>query len=156
MGLIDKKPFDMEQPLANAKHELFCIELVRLTVDNEIRNKKARRISAYRSSFPENDNTSDSILDGRAKTILKRPDVSERIEYLFSLEDTGVENHMNWTRSKAEDYLLEIINDEDAKAGDRIKAITTLNVMRGVSEPSKDEGVKGDPISEFLKKFGGK
>jgi len=151
MSVIARKIVDFAEPLSNELHEAFCLEYLRLDIEQKVANKKARRIKAYRASFPEAYGVNDSLINSRATTLLKNRNVSERIKFLYEEEGTSVENEYTWTRSKSEDVLVSIVYNEESKDGDRIKAVNQLNVMRGIDSPvEKDKGKEEDSVSTFF------
>lgn len=154
MDIHKKKIFDHEQPLTNDNQERFCQEYVRLDIEERIVNKRARRIKAYRLIFPETIKETDAVCNGRAVTLLSRKPIRDRIAALYEEEGASVESEFIWTKSKSETLLVGIAYDDDNKTGDRIKAISELNKMRGIDVPVVDEEEnKGDSVDQFFGKF---
>lgn len=158
MSKIDihkKKIVDSEIPLTNDTHETFCIEYVRLDIEEQIFNKRARRIRAYRLAFPETKKDSDSTINSRATSLLARKTIKDRIKNLYEKEGTSVENEFNWTRSKSEGLLLGIAYDEKLKTADRLKAISELNKMRGIDVPfiKEENKEEEDTVDSFFSKI---
>lgn len=155
MDIHKKKIIDSEIPLTNETHETFCIEYVRLDIEEHVVNKRARRIRAYRLAFPETKKDADSVISSRATTLLARKTVKDRIKALYEEEGTSVENEFNWTRSKSESLLVEIAYDDELKTADRLKAISELNKMRGIDVPFvEDDGKEEeDTVDSFFSKI---
>lgn len=156
MDLHKKKMIDCEQSLPNIAHENYCQEYVRLDIEDRIVNKKARRLKAYRFSFPETINDNATAVNRRACNLMRNKEISERISFLYEEEGSSVENEYFWTKSKAETVLAEIVYDENNKDADRINAVKQLNQMRGLDVPKpKKEGEGADSIKDFFEEFGG-
>lgn len=155
MDIHRKKIIDSEIPLTNEIHETFCMEYVRLDIEEHVVNKRARRIKAYRTAFPDTIKDSDSVISSRATTLLSRKTIKDRIKSLYEEEGTSVENEFNWTRSKSESLLVEIAYDDELKTGDRLKAISELNKMRGIDVPFVEEGnnEEEDTVDSFFTKI---
>ena len=156
MDIIKKKIIDHEMPLTNEQQEGFCLEYVRLDIEEQITNKRARRIKAYRFIYPETLKDSDHVCNTRATRLLAKKPVAERIRALYEEEGSSVENEFSWTRSKSEGLLVDIAYDEEQKTADRIKAIGELNKMKGIEVPKVEvEETAGDSIDKFFGKFKG-
>lgn len=159
MDLHKKKIIDVEEALPNEQHEAFVQEYFRLDVDGEIVNDKARRISAYKFSFPEAKTDGDGQINGRAVTLMKRTDVKGRLEYLYEEHGSGVEHKYRWTKAKSENALVELVFSDGVKIGDRLKAMDMLNKMNGLDIPKVKENEDGkgkDTVNAFFDKFRGK
>jgi len=155
MSVINKKIVDFAIDLDNKLHETYCREYVRLDLEDHVVNKKARRVKAYRFSFPETYNDPDGTINSRACTLLRGKNVSSRIKYLYEQDGSSVENEFNWTRSKSEDVLLSMIYNEESKDADRLKAVNQLNTMRGIdSVIVKKEDGEIDTVSKFFRNLG--
>lgn len=155
MDIHKKKPIDPEAPLSSDAQEVFCREYVRLDIEEGIVNKRARRIRAYRFSFPETIKDTDGTINSRATALLGKAPVRNRIKKLYEDEGTSVENEFNWTRSKSENVLLEIVYNEDLKTADRLKAISELNKMRGIDTPTVEEDKSdADEIDSYFNSLG--
>lgn len=153
---MKKKIIDHELPLTNENHEAFCVEYVRLDVEDRIVNKRARRVKAYRFIYPETIGEADSVCSSRATALLAKKTIRDRIANIYEELGTSVEAEYAWNRVKSEELLVEIAVDDSQKAGDRIKAIGELNKMRGIEVPKViEEEVKGDSIDTFFSKFKG-
>lgn len=151
MSIINKKIIDFAIDLENKLHETYCREYVRLDLEDHVVNKKARRVKAYRFSFPETYDAGDGVINSRACTLLRGKSVSSRIKYLYEQDGSSIENEFNWTRSKSEDVLLSIIYNDESKQADKLKAIQQLNAMRGIDAPvvKKEEGEQ-DTVAQFF------
>lgn len=159
MDLHKKKIIDVEEALPNEQHEAFVQEYFRLDVDGEIVNDKARRIKAYKVSFPEAKSDDDGQVNGRASTLMKRADVKGRLEHLYEEHGSGVENKYRWTKAKSENALVELVFGDGVKIGDRLKAMDMLNKMNGLDVPKlkEEDSSKGkDTVESFFDKFRGK
>lgn len=155
MDIHRKKPIDPEAPLSSDAQEKFCNEYVRLDIEEGIVNKRARRIRAYRLSFPETNKDNDGVINSKATALLNRSTVRDRIRKLYEEEGTSVENEFNWTKSKSENVLLEIVYNEDLKTADRLKAISELNKMRGIDAPTVEEDKSDDDeIDSYFNSLG--
>lgn len=154
MDLHKKKIVDTEQPLLNEARESFCNHYVRLDLEDKIVNKTARRVMAYRLSFPETIKDSDSIVNSRATSLLSKNDIIDRISFIYEQEGTSVEAKFAWTKNKSEEALMEIVFCEDTKDGDKIKAIQELNKMRGIEKPLElIEENNNDEVDSFFDKI---
>lgn len=151
MDIHKKKVFDSEIPLNNDTHEAFCREYVRLDIDEFITNKRARRIKAYRAIFPETVKDLDSVVNSRAVALLARKTVKDRIRVLYEEEGSSIETEYGWTRFKSENILIGIAYDDELKTGDRLKAISELNKMRGIDVPVVKEAESSD--EDTVEKF---
>lgn len=154
--LIEKMPIDWEQPLPNEAHERFCQEYVRLDLDGEVKQAKARKVEAYKFAFPDSKDEVFHKLSSRATNLLRNENVIERLRYLYEQMGTGIENEVKWTRSKAEDALLEIILGQE-KTENKMKAIDMLNKLRGIGAPvvEEDEEKNIDSVQIFFNKLKG-
>lgn len=157
MDLHKRKIIDYEVSLPNTFHEKFCQEYVRLDIEDRVVNKKARRVKAYRFSFPETIGDNKTDVDRRALNLLRRKEIVERIRYIYEQEGTSIEAEYYWTKSKAEGVLVEIAYDDESKDADRINAVKQLNQMRGIDIPKvEDRGDSESSIDKFFKMVGGK
>ena len=159
MNLKDVEIVDPTLPLSNEAHENFVQAYISFDLDGIIKNKRARKMEAYRVAYPETRATKDSIVNSRATDLLLKESIAERLEYLYEKFGTSVENKYSWTPNKAEEALLDIIYGEEEKSADKIKAISELNRMRGIDKPQVEENVvkEESKIGSFFDKIlGGK
>ncbi|MGL5712948.1 MAG: hypothetical protein ACRCX2_08010 [Paraclostridium sp.] len=154
MDLMKRKIIDPEQPLDSEKQEAFCMEYVRLDIEDHIANKRARKVMAYRNVFEGTIGDSDSVCATRATSLLSRESIKERIKAIYEEEGTSVENQFTWTKSKSEEMLVDIVYNHELKTADRLKAISELNKMRGIDVPKvEDEETAGDAVDGFFSKL---
>ncbi len=156
MDLHKRKTIDYEVPLENEAHESFCQEYVRLDIEDRVISKKYRRILAYKFSFPEDD-VNDEAINQRAFNLIRKKEIEKRIEYIYNLEGTSIENSFAWTRSKSEEALLELAYGSGIKPGDRLRAIAELNKMRGIDTPAvvieEEEKKETDSVTDFFSRI---
>lgn len=155
MNLHTKKTIDYEIPLENEAHEAFCQEYVRLDIEDRVISKRYRRVLAYKFAFPE-DNVNDEAINQRAFNLIRRKECEKRIEYIYNLEGTSIENLFTWTRSKSEEALLELAFGEGVKPGDKLRAIAELNKMRGLDAPVvavEEEKKETDSVADFFSRI---
>lgn len=151
MDIHLKKMIDPAEPLKNESQEKFCQEYVRLDIEDGVVNKKARRVKAYIFSYPETVKESEGVVSSRATYLLSRPHIKARIGHLYEEEGSSVENQYNWTRSKSEAILIGIAYNDELKTGDRLKAISELNKMRGIDVPKIDDtSTKENTVDSFF------
>ncbi|MEG0151567.1 MAG: hypothetical protein RR744_00110 [Cellulosilyticaceae bacterium] len=157
MDIHKKRMIDHVLSLDNESHNTFCDKIVELDLEGEIVNDKQRRIQAYRLAYPETTvGVADHVINTRATTLMRRRDIRDRIAFLYEEEGTSVENQYRWTRGKAEKVLVSIATSDNEKTSDIIKAVDTLNKMRGIDAPEvleEEEEDDGDTIDAFFNKF---
>ncbi len=115
-------------------------------------NERDRRVKAYKESFDCGD-LKDPVINGRAINKMNGKEVRARIKHLYTLEKDTIISDERWTRDKSEQALLDIIGDFETKHGDRLKAIDTLNKMRGIGTPEVEQVETDDSVAIFFKKF---
>ena len=148
------QPFDKTIPLENEAREKFCQEYLRLDLDGEIKQAKARRIEAFRVAYPEYRDKIPSDANMKAVRLLRDDNVAERLAYLYEQSGTGIENEIKWTKSKSEDMLLEIIYSTTTKDSDKLKAIQMINELREIGPADKEEEQSAiDSVKEFFSKL---
>lgn len=154
MNLHNYKPFDREEPLSTESWEIFCQEYLRLDLNREIPQMRARRIAAYRKAYPSAKDMYPADVNVKAIALLRKEEVAERLAFLYEQEGSGVENEFKWTKAKAEDELLNMVLSPDTKDGDRLKAISMLNEIRGVTKPEEKKETIIDTVQSFFEKIG--
>lgn len=126
---------DPEMPLRNLAHEEFCHLYIELS--KEIANDRCRLITAYRQIYDIMPSAEpDAIMYSRAKILLKRYEVVERIKYLLAEQSGDVEAATRWCKGSSITELKKIILSEETKPADKINAI---RIMGTLLEEERDE-----------------
>lgn len=154
MNLHNYKPFDREEPLDVDAWEKFCQEYLRLDIEREIPQMRERRICAYRYAYPVSRDWYPSDVNVKAMALLRKEEVSQRLAYLYEQESSGVESEIKWTKSKAEDELINMIVSPDVKNADKLKAISMLNELRNFNKEEKSTDEIMDTVAVFFNKIG--
>lgn len=154
--IMTSQPIDHEQPLPNKSQEMFCQEYLKMDLDGEVRQAKARRIEAYKRAYPGSIDETNSVLNTRAVALLRLEHVSARLKYLYEQNGAGIEAEVKWTKDKAEDVLIDIIFGNE-KTENKLKALTELNKLRGIEAPKKEveEEKQISTVESFFNKLKG-
>lgn len=119
--------------LENMKHETFVQCLI----------KGMSQRQSYLEAYPSSRKWKDTTVDNKASKLANTSEVLARLKEL----QERAENQTIASVTRRKMILTEILEDEEEKANDRIKAIDSLNKMESIGGESLT--LKKDPYEEL-------
>ncbi|MDT2813756.1 terminase [Vagococcus carniphilus] len=119
--------------LENIKHETFVQCLL----------KGMSQRQSYLEAYPNSKKWKDTTVDNKASKLANTSEVLARLQELQERS----ENQAIASVTRRKMILTEILEDEEEKANDRIKAIDSLNKMESIGGESLT--LKKDPFDEL-------
>lgn len=140
---------DPEMPLRNSAHEEFCHLYIELS--KEIANDRCRLITAYRQIYDIMPSAEpDALMYSRAKILIGRYEVIERIKHLLAEQSGDVEAATRWCKGNSISELKKIILSEETKPADKINAIRIMGTLLE-TEDKDDEEEESGALDKFFR-----